>query len=1501
MKNSYTDRKNIADILALTPVQEGMLWQYLENPESNRHVEQLCLVLSGKLEPHLFEQAWDKVIDTNEMLRTCFQWENLKRPVQVTLKSHPFKPAYRDFNGPKGNAGEKKHWLETVKQEDRATVFNLQEVPFRVTLCTLSDDEHVLIISNHHILYDGWSSGIILKEFFSAYHHPATNRNKDANRVAPPTKTKFKQFIQWLHQQDAGKQESFWNHFLADFKGRREEPGKRRRKSPVVRTGNYRTRLPVEMSHRIDGFLKSHNITIASLLYSAWGLLLQQYTQGNDVLFDTTLSGRSAKIKGIGDMVGLFINTLPLPVRVAGNETLMDTLRRVNETLRQREEFENTSPAMVNELMDELRQNLLFDSVVVIENYPLDLKTIRKEGQLSAQSYSSSGSTSYDLTVIIELFRHIEISITYNETLFDSTSIKKLTGGFTAILDDMVNAPQKTADRVSAVPVEERERLPAALAPIEMEYVYIAPVNETEKKLAGIWSSLLRVDKGFVGRNMNFFDFGGHSLKATLLAARIHKEFHVTLPLPVIFKHPTISGMADYINQQEKGTVKHNYIAITPAEKKEYYPLSQSQKRLYMLQQMDTDGTAYNGPMVMKLEGPLDKDRLQTAFETLIRRHESLRTSFHMLNEEPVQRIHDHMEWNIEFFGRGEPMCSPLNGNHCGVNNNNQGENDNQCGIDDNNQGSHIGRPLHTRDFVRPFDLSNAPLLRVGLIKEEETKHILMVDMHHIITDGTSTDIFTRELADGYNGNQLPPLEIQYKDFSQWQNERLRTGKLESQETFWLNHLSAEPPVLNMTPDNPRPKIQGFDGDRVYFEVDGVLKQRLKSLMKETRTTLYMVLLTVYNILLSRYTHQEDIVIGTPIAGRNHSEVENTIGFFLETIAIRNRPQAHKTVNRFLTEVKTITLEAYGNQEYPFRQLIKKLANARDLSRNPLIDVMLNVLNQDRGPLELNGINAVPLDVPLNVSKVDMTLEAIESEDKLHLELEYSTALFRRETMERFSRHFIDTLNQVVQHPGLPLSQIEIMSQEEKKQILEQFNDTRVSFDQTSPVHEWIEARAEHCKDRIAIVGNPYITYNELLQKSRRLATALKSKGVETGTIVALMVEPSVEMIIGILGIMMTGAAYLPIDPGYPEERVDFMLRDSGASVSVSGLNGLMVRRLGGSSAPTNKPTNLAYIIYTSGSTGKPKGVMVNHRNLTAYLNAFLHEFDIPPDDVVIQQASFSFDAFLEEVFPCLLSGARLAIPSKDTVKDTSLLVEYIQRHRVNIIDCSPLLLNELNKQVPDEGDNPLRSIHTFISGGDVLKKEYIHRLIKSGTVYNTYGPTETTICASYHKLDEDEGFSIPIGKPIANYQVYIMDARNRLLPIGIPGELCISGAGVTMGYLNRPELTGKKFELSPTLYHTGDLARWLPDGSIEYLGRIDRQVNIRGFRIELEEIENQLLKHEDIHQVAVLAIGNDSICAYFTAISQKTVRELRQYLALELPGYMIPAYFVQLERMPLT
>ncbi|WP_139487923.1 non-ribosomal peptide synthetase [Brevibacillus dissolubilis] len=924
------------------------------------------------------------------------------------------------------------------------------------------------------------------------------------------------------------------------------------------------------------------------------------------------------------------------------------------------------------------------------------------------------------------------------------------------------------------------------------------------------------------------------------------------------------------------------------------YALSRAQKRMLILNQLDDQGITYNVPLIMKLIGDFQLDRFEQAFNQIIQRHEGLRTSFVTLDGEPVQQIHTDLTISIPYNELGEES---------------------------------ITDKIHR--FIRPFDMGQAPLLRVEILKVKEGEHIMMLDMHHIISDGVSMAVLMKEVAALCEGKELAPVAVQYKDYSEWQRESSLQEKMKKQEEYWLQTLSGELPVLTMPLDFARPPVQSYEGDRIEFGVGPELTKKLKRLAQQNGATMYMLLLAAYNTLLTRYTGQEDVIVGSPIAGRSHDDLKQVIGIFANTLALRNYPKSDLTFTDFLQAVKASTLQAYENQDYQFDELVEKLDVKKDMSRHALFDTMFDLQNQDEYEFGWSGIQAEPYHIDFQIAKFDLSLTAVDCGDQIKLDLQYATKLFAKETMERLTGHFVQILEDVADRPDCALGQIKMISDADVQTIIDQFNDTKLEYPTELTLVQLIEQRVEMTPDHIAVVfGEQQVTYRELNEKSNQLARLLRQKGVKPNTLVGIMAERSLEMMIGIIGVLKSGGAYLPINPELPDDRIAYMLSDSGAGITlvqehlqakISSFPHITYEGVAWSSLdhtnpePVNEPTDLAYVIYTSGSTGKPKGVLTTHQNVVNYVHAFLKQVPLQEDDAVLQVVSFSFDAFTEEVYPILACSGRLVVSQKLGDVTIDQLVQQIDTHQITVVSCSPLLLNEIDKNEHLK----LRSNMKFISGGDVLKYEYIKNMVETATVYNSYGPTEATVCATYYKIsptDRDRK-TIPIGQPLANYQVYVLDTDLQVLPIGIPGELCISGAGLAKGYLNNPEQTEEKFVPHPflpgeRLYRTGDMARWLPDGNIEFLGRIDNQVKIRGYRIEPEEIERHLINHAMVKDAVVTAKddadGNKYLCAYITlnaSASEETtvIEEVRAFAADALPDYMVPSFFVALEQIPRT
>ena len=1085
--------------------------------------------------------------------------------------------------------------------------------------------------------------------------------------------------------------------------------------------------------------------------------------------------------------------------------------------------------------------------------------------------------------------------------------------------DYMIPSYFMSIDRFPLTPSGKIDRKALPVPILQKRAEYIEPGNRIEKILAGIWCDNLGLER--VSIDDNFFHLGGHSLKAITMSTMVNKELNVKLSIIDIFKTPTIGALAETV----KRLAEHKFTAVEHTEEKEYYTLSPAQRRLFFLQRIDSEGITYNLPDVSTITVDICEERFAGAFRKLIARHESLRTSFELIAGKSVQRIHDEVELEI--------------------------------GHEEVENQTQLEKIIH--DFVKPFDLGCPPLLRVCLVnvhvnvngKGEHPRRLLLIDMHHIIADGVSLGILTREFMQLYTGEDLPPRFLRYRDYSEWQHRLAGQGGFNLQEDFWLKQFAGEIPLVNLPCDYPRPAVQSFDGSSSRFVIEEKETRGLNEIARTRGTTLFMVLLAAYNVFLLKLSRQEDIVVGSPVAGRRHTDLQQVIGMFVNMLALRNNPSGEKTFHYFLEEIRENTLAAFDNQDYPFEDLVEKVNIARDLSRNPLFDIgfiLQNMFDQRTGtstPLK-------PLEYKGKVSRFDLSLIVFEAAGKLDLTFEYCTRLFKEETIARFHGYFKKVIGAVIENPREKISKIDILTEDEKNRVLYEFNQTAADYPRDRTIHELYRRQAAKVGDRIALtgIGKAALSYRELNERSDGLARLLNEKGVKPDTIVGIMTEPSPEMITGILGILKAGAAYLPIEPGYPRDRIEFMLKDSNAGVLLSNVDYFNNRlsivncqlsmneettpsTLTSASTCRANPTNLAYIIYTSGTTGKPKGVLIRHRNVVQLFFPEKFQFDFGLDDTWTLFHSFCFDFSVWEMYGALLYGGRLVITSRMMARDTAGFLGILRAEGVTVLNQTPSAFYRLMAEEMNQERNNLR-LRYVIFGGEALnpgKLEKWRAGYPATRLVNMFGITETTVHVTYKEITgkEIQAGTSNIGRPIPTLAAYILDENLHLTPVGVPGELCVSGRGLARGYLNRPELTAQKFDHNLWNYHgapgrrrqkiykSGDMARLLPDGDIQYLGRIDQQVKLRGYRIEPGEIENKLLTHPDI-KAAVVILGDSSgrikqknnaavepgekfLCAYFVSDKDLAVPELRTHLSRGLPGYMVPSYFIKLEKIPLT
>ncbi|MCK5058017.1 MAG: amino acid adenylation domain-containing protein, partial [Candidatus Aminicenantes bacterium] len=949
---------------------------------------------------------------------------------------------------------------------------------------------------------------------------------------------------------------------------------------------------------------------------------------------------------------------------------------------------------------------------------------------------------------------------------------------------------------------------------------YAAPRNEIDAKLVDIWRRVLTLSDELIGIDDNFFASGGHSLKASALMARVHKEFDVEIPLGKIFKSPTIRGLAELIGQKERSL----YRGLKAAKKRDDYPLSPAQKRIYILLQMDHESVIYNMSGVMRAVGEIHREKLERSFNKLIERHESLRTSFFVKDGEPRQRIHDSedIEFKIEYFSDlGARRAVPEGPHH----------------------SSFINHRLVNR-FARPFDLSQAPLLRVGLIQEDETAYIIMVDMHHIISDGTSIGVFIRDFMSVYRGDELPPLRIQYKDFAEWQNSGKDAESMKKQEAYWLAEFSGEIPVLDLPGDFLRPIVQSFAGKQIEFTLSGEDTAALKILALEQNATPYMVLLAIFNILLSRLSGQEDIVIGSPIVGRKHIDLTPIMGMFINTLAMRNYPCGGKGFTEFLEEVKERATAAFENQDYQFEDLVEKVAVKRDAGRNPLFDVVFAMQNIDIPGVDIPGLKLTPLNYHSGVAKFDLTFNCEdkpgrsaqyegyeeqveqETEEVLLITVEYSVSLFREETVRRYIAYFKNIVKEVIRDCGITLGEIEIINEQERRQLLFDFNPQAGGYpiDKTI-VQLFADQVAKTPNQKAVVFAGEELSYEELDNRSSDLAFFLMERGIAGEGQAALKVERSLEMITGILGILKTGCGYVPLNPRAPEERNSFILNDCDIKIMLTSrslfedIEGIenprvetifideIANRVGARRAvpeptpPFGHPSGegISYVIYTSGSTGFPKGVPITNANLCQLLHWGYRELAIDSGNRTIQNLSYYFDWSVWEIFITLTTGAALYMAAEEVLINPAACIEFISDNKITILHVTPTqysYLVGLGKK--------LETLQYLFIGAEKLTYDLLRQSINSVLpgcrVFNMYGPTEATIISAVLEIDRGKYrdfkvlSSVPIGKGVGNTALLVLDKYFKLCPVNVTGELAIAGDGVAAGYLNNPELTNEKF-----------------------------------------------------------------------------------------------------------
>lgn len=1017
----------------------------------------------------------------------------------------------------------------------------------------------------------------------------------------------------------------------------------------------------------------------------------------------------------------------------------------------------------------------------------------------------------------------------------------------------------------------DRKNLP--LPEFDKSAHYFPPVNTIQEELVTMWQDILKLSDQKISIRSNFFEFGGNSLTAIELRAGILKKYQVELGIDIIFRYPYIENISQIISKNAKNKVNE----IRPCEKKESYAVSSIQKRMFFLQNSNTESTAYNMSAVLCLKGYVDTDKIENIFKILIGRHESLRSYFSFENGKLEQKVDENPDFKVQYF------------------------------IQENNAFEEI-----IQKFIAPFDLTKPSLIRVGLIKAKTDNltplYYLVVDMHHIVADGISVQILVKEFCESYKGAVLDNLRLQYKDFVVWQRSKKKTSVAKE---YWLGQFEEELPILDLPIDFIRKPKLSFDGANIEFTISAPLTKQLKEKAKQNSCTLSMTLLSVYSIFLSKICNQQDIVIGLPSTGRHLPDTKNILGVFVNTLPIRLIPTEDKTYSAFLKEIKESYTEAIKYQDYSLEDLLNDIVIHADPSRNPLFDTAFILNDHEQYIIDIPEVDVSEYEMKTRNSLFDLSLVSEEKNSELRCKFHYKTGLFREDTIKRFVSIFIYMANQIVENNSIVLGDISKVTEKERHRILNEFNHTQHKYPDQKLLHELFEEIAAKYPNSIAAIdGDKAITYDMLNKKANKFAHYLIRKGLQPEDVVCVYANDNIKILLGIIGILKAGGCFLPVDNHSPADRIYYMVSDSRArfilvdnkEFSDPGvLAGKIVfddpeidREEEENPEKNINSRNLAYIIYTSGSTGKPKGVMVEHRSVVNQC-VWRHEcMGYDKGSRMSKYNNMGFDASIIEIFPTLTIGGMLIFVPDSIKTEVQKLNYYFEQKDITISSLPPVIYEDFIML-----EN--KSLSVIFTGGDKVKgfKEKNYKL------YNNYGPTECTVVNTSFLIDKDYD-NIPIGRPIFNNQAYILDYSGKdIQPVGVPGELCIGGDGLARGYINNERETKKRFINNPTrkgekIYRSGDLARWLPDGNIEFLGRADNQISLRGYRIEPHEIETCIQQNKGIIDSKVISYKS-LLYGFFTSDRDIKEYELKKKISEKLPVYMIPSRLIQLEKLPLN
>ena len=1465
--------------------------------------------LDGPLDVAALAAALTGTVRRHEALRTRFAVVG-GSPVQVVDPPAPVPLAVVDLSGlvePEAEAA-------VQARAEAARPFDLARGPLvRAALLRLAPERHRLLLTLHHLVADGASLGLLLGELSGAR----------PDRPGPDLPVQYADFALWQRRWMTGavldRRLAWWSAELAGAPTRLDLPLDRPR--PAVRTARgttVRTRVSRALADGVRALARRQGATPYMAFLAAFQALLARVAGQDDVLVGSVVAGRTRP--EVEASIGFFANTLVLRADLRGAPGFLAALDQARRRVAGAWVHQDVPLERLVAALQPVREpglSPLFQVAFLLQTPPAE-PALR--GLTVRRLPVATETAKWDLTLeLTEEADGLDAAWELSRDVFDTPTVERLAGWLETLLAAVVTgpgaAPEEPLAELALFSAAEQAQLAArrtaspGLPSTRPSGRSAAPAAPAEELIAGLWSEVLGVER--VGREDSFFDLGGHSLLASRVVSRLHEAFGVELPLSAFFAEPTVAGLAARL----AGGARRELPPLRPVAREGPLPLSFAQERLWFLHRLEPESPAYHMAGALHLHGALRPEVLAAALGAIVRRHEALRTVFAEGDAGPVQRPLPAVAVPLPWIDlRAVPAAERVAGD------------------------------LGAAEARRPFDLATGPLLRAHLMRLGDAEHLLVVGMHHIVADGWSLGVMTGELAALYAAgcagapDPLPPLAVQVADHAVWQRQVLAGAETERLLAWWRAELAA-PPVLDLPGDHPRPPLPSGRGATLPVLLPAALARDLRTLARREGVTLYMVLLAAWAALLGRLAGQEEVIAGSPVAHREPPEIEPLIGCFLNTLPLRVRMAGDPTFRELLARTRTTALGAFDHQAMPFERLVEELAPARDRARAPLFQVLLVLQNAPRPPLRLGGLVLGLREIATGTAKLDLTLSLTEGADEaagLAGTLEVSTDLFAPATGERWLGHLATLLRGAVDDPGASLAGLPLLSAAERAQILGDWSGAGVALPAEEGeelcLGDLVAAQAARTPHAQAVVGwgrsgEVRLTYVDLMVRADRLAGRLRALGVGPEVRVGVCLDRTPTLVVELLGVLRAGGAYVPLDPVYPQERLELLLRDSGAAVLVTetGLvercgvfGGVVVEvdrtdRTDGtdrsrSSLPAGEaplpgalPGNLGYLIYTSGSTGVPKAVAVAQKSAMARVRWALGAFS--PEELagVLFSTSVCFDLSVFELFVPLAAGGKVLVAA-----NALALPDLPFASEVTLVNTVPSAMAELAR-----GGGFPASVCTVNLAGEPLQGalvDAVYALPGVRRVLNLYGPSEDTTYSTWEVVPPVRQGEPRIGRPLPGTRAYVLDPAGNPVPPGMPGELLLGGAGLARGYLGRPELTAERFVPDPfvdpsdasggRLYRTGDLARWLPDGRLEYLGRIDRQVKIRGFRIELGEIEAALVRLPGVTAAAVVPRAGTSLIAF--VVGDETAA-LRPALRLTLPEHLVPSAFLALPELPLT